>query len=300
MADQGKCNRVVVAAALAAIAVMPSWVRAGSSTNSKTPVATFPGMNDSGGSHNPAVTISLSGSTAMRNFTVSSGITFLTPGSPLSFNNGAIVNPAAPVHLQTRAPVLYSVDDQVGTQFQLASPNFTQGDFYKTGTGNPEINGPWPQTAQPIQQHSAIRFEWHEQGSVEGILELVNDQIGVLGSVTATNRNPSGTGFTPVWINTTQWSAASAVNRPQSATATNGHVLNEFYATAGATSGLAVFDNRDGIGVNPNGGQNAIQMAISDVNARQGFSKSAPTERSARPRAWTASAKAILRWAQTL
>jgi hypothetical protein len=166
--------------------------------------------------------------------------------------------------------VLYRVDDAGDTQFQFASSQFDVPDFHKGSLTDPTaVNGPWPQTARPVQQHSAARIEWHEQGSVEGILELANDQIGTVGTVAATNRNPTGSGSTPVWVNQGRWNAA----RPQGAGLFNGHALGEFYATPGATSGTPVFTNVDRVGTNPNNGQNAVQMAISDVSARQGFSR---------------------------
>ena len=42
---------------------------------------------------------------------------------------------------------------------------------------------------QPVQQeHSALRIEWHEQGSVQGLVDLVNDQVGF-------TTGPGGTGI---------------------------------------------------------------------------------------------------------
>ncbi len=152
------------------------------------------------------VTISLSGSTAMRNFTTSAGFSFLTPGTSVVLNAGA-----------GGAPLMFSAPNSPTTQFQLAPSPFP--------AVAPEQNG--------------VRVEWHEQGSVEGILELANDQAGMIGGLP--NRDPSS--GNPVWVNRNRFTAPGSAN---------GFTIGSF---GGAN------------------GQNAVQMAISDVNARQGFSR---------------------------
>jgi hypothetical protein len=172
------------------------------------------------------VTISLSGSTAMRNFTVSSPFSFVTPGTQISI--GGTLYPADPNYWNTPS----------NTSYQIAPGSFPFG----TGTN---------------KASDAVRYEWHEQGSVEGILEMANDQIAPIGSVTASNRNASG--GNPLWVNHNTFTAP---------TTTNGFVVGQFYPGSG-TSGTTNFELS---GRNPNGGQNAVQMAISDVTTRQGFS----------------------------
>lgn len=182
-----------------------------------------------------AVTISLSGSTAMRSFTVQNTDAFslVTPGTQM--NIGGTVYPAATSFWTSGGPSdLY--------KFQLAPTSY--GSPVTTGTQ---------------RSADALRIEWHEQGSVEGILEMVNDQIAPVASVTAANRNPT-TG-NPTWVNRNSF---TAINTAPS----HGWALNEMYAAPGATSGTPTFNLA---GLNTSGGQNAVQMAISDVNARQGF-----------------------------
>src|SRR2546429_9427503 len=60
----------------------------------------------------PAVTITLSGSTAMRNFTISSGITLLSPGQSITLSNG-------------KSAVAPLGDANNPTSFQMARSNFT-------------------------------------------------------------------------------------------------------------------------------------------------------------------------------
>ena len=113
-----------------------------------------------------AVTISLSGSTAIRNFTTSAGFTLLTPGTSITLNSGV-----------GGAPVVYSAPLGPTTQVQLAQSDFNAPEDTDLSDG--------------IGSYKALRIEWHEQGSVEGILELINDQIGTVGSIALTNRNAS-------------------------------------------------------------------------------------------------------------
>lgn len=176
------------------------------------------------------VTISISGSTAMRNFTISEGFSALEAGAAnLTLSNGIYAPGAGGLQL---APL-------TNTGAILAG---------SSGTG--------------------IRIEWHEQGSVEGIVELVNDQIGygaiVSGSfvgsplVSGTTRNPSS--GNPIRLNR---------NNATTAGAPGGWTIsgNQTYDTYDADNYHQTF------GGNILGGQNRVQWAISDVNAAQGFSK---------------------------
>lgn len=139
------------------------------------------------------VTVSLSGSTAMRNFTVNAGFSQLTPGTSITIGG-----------------VTYTAPNTPTTAFQLAptappaSPNHTPGGTYA----------------------DLFRIEWHEQGSVEGINELIYSQINGIAQPSATSGNPT-------WV-----------NRNSTKTGLNGWTLAQ---------------------------QNAVQMAISDVNHVQGY-----------------------------
>lgn len=157
------------------------------------------------------VTISLSGSTAMKNFTKSEGFTYLTPGTSITLSTGA-----------GGSDVTYAAPTGGLVRYQLA-----QSDLSLPAS-----------EADPVFNVPALRIEWHEQGSVEGVLELANDQIGMINSVAISNRSPS-TG-NPVWVNRASYNAP------------NPSVIGA--GTFGTPTGQA-----------------PVQMAISDVNARQGF-----------------------------
>jgi hypothetical protein len=194
-----------------------------------------------------AVTISLSGSTAIRNFTTSAGFTFLNPGTSITLNSGI-----------RGAPVVYTAPTGFTTQVQLAQGNFTAPEDTDLSDG--------------IGSYKALRIEWHEQGSVEGILELINDQIGSVNSISLTNRNAS-TG-NPTWVNRNNFGGTGATvvpPPPGSATITQ----NGLSLTTSNYNTYTNYDNTNLLrpGRNTQGGQNRVQMAISDVTAVQGFSK---------------------------
>src|SRR5688572_19616317 len=132
-----------------------------------------------------AVTISWSGATFMRSFTTSRGISLLNPGTSITLNSGV-----------GGAPVTYTADSGSSTSVQLAAFNLNSG-----VTANPNPGDPAVTTAN----YYAIRFEWHEQGSIEGVNELINDQIGVVSSVSLTNRN--GNFGNPLWVNSNPFGA---------------------------------------------------------------------------------------------
>lgn len=178
-----------------------------------------------------AVTISLSGSTAMRSFTTSQQFTALTPGRSITLDNGYTYSAAA-------------VDSANGI-----FPAVQLG-----GTTNATLP---PAAGLTSATYRAFRVEWHEQGSVEGILEMANDQIGTINSVALSNRNP--TLGNPTWINGTLGGSLTAPG-----TNAGGFQLQ--------TSTYDTYTDYTLAGVNTQGGQNRVQMAISDVNARQGFS----------------------------
>ena len=202
---------------------------AGTSANSA-------GTTQLNGTGNPAVTITLSGSTAMQNFTVSPGISYLTPGGSITLSNGA-----------GGGTTTYSAGTGGAVNYQLASNNFGNADLI----------------AGTTQRHSGIRLEWHAQGSVEGILELTDSQID---DTLQNNVVYDHTSTNPVFINTNNFTGGTFTNG--SATL-NGFLLQN--------NGSSSFTARAAGAINP------IQMAISDVNARQGFSRSGTGTFSANP-----------------
>jgi hypothetical protein len=207
-------RRMRVAALAAAALAVPLKLRAGDSPN--------------------MVTWSISGSTAMRNFTISEGMTTLEADSPtLTLSNGTYL---------------------AGTNgIELAPSSFTGAAI--AGTFGASASG------------AGVRIEWHEQGSVEGILEMVNDQVGYDGDINGTplidpvTRNPSG--GNPIRLN------------------------RNTFVTTGTVGGFSIsnsgYNTYDPImydlttGRNLQGGQNRVQMAISDVVAVQAFSKTLGT-----------------------
>ncbi len=152
------------------------------------------------GTTGPLVTISLSGSTAMRSFITSPGFSYLTPGTSITLDSGTFTAPTGPT-----------------TAYQLAPSAYP--------AGASEVNG--------------LRVEWHEQGSVEGILEMANSQIAPLAAGVPSFNN----GNNPVWVNRNKFTGPGTINN---------FTLGDFGTPTG---------------------QSAVQMAISDVNARQGFSR---------------------------
>ncbi len=172
-------------------------------------------------------TITLSGSTALRNFTIAPGSTFLTPGTSLTLG---------PVGQE----ITYSAAAGVTTNYQLASSNFALPDT---------VSG-------PSQNHSAERVEWHEQGSVEGILELADSQIndGILA-----NSTYQPTLGNAVYVNRSRFGGVNnggSIPQPGSPVTQNGFTL--------AFQGDGPRDPQ---------ALGRVQMAISDVNAAQAFSR---------------------------
>ena len=178
-----------------------------------------------------AVTVSLSGSTAMRNFTTNTNSTALTPGTSVTI--GGNVYTAAPV---TTGPNVFPT-------VQLAHNNTLTADAYVSG-------------AQTNKNFLALRVEWHEQGSVEGIVELANDQVAPIASLDPTSRNPVASPGNRIYVNNT--------NIFQTPGTINGFTIS--------SSAYNTYTDYTQTGTNINGGQNRVQMAISDVRSSQGFS----------------------------
>lgn len=178
------------AAAGAAAALLPGASLAGTSTNSS-------GQPTQQGAGTPSVTISFSGQAALRTFSSTPGVSVLQPNSSATFYFGP-----------TGTPVTYYAPNDPSTYVQLAQKNFANAD---QGVGATSIA-----TAPTFQSHSALRVEWHEQGSVQGLYDLVNDQIGYAGGISGTpisnvaSRGPSVSN--PTWINSTSFSTGTTLN----------------------------------------------------------------------------------------
>jgi hypothetical protein len=206
---------------------------AGTSTNTSGPVQ----QGQNGGVNNPAVTISFSGQTALRTFDTSPSITELQPGTEIILHDGT-----------SGAPVEYIAPNNSSTSVQLASPNFTAPD---TNPGTPTS----PSTAN-VQVASAIRLEWHEQGSIDGFYDLINDEVGynqTSGPISVeAQRTPSSSN--PTWINTNSFSAGGS---------THGFTLdNSGSDNLANTYSTTVYNQATG--VNLLGGQNRIQFSVGE------------------------------------
>src|ERR1700729_213229 len=109
------------------------------------------------GTTGTATTISISGSTALKNFIESPGLTLLNPAGSNAF---IVLTPT--LSNGYGAPVTYGPQSSPGTysfsgitSYQLAPLSYGQ----TVSTGSTQVG-------------SALRIEYHESGSVEGILEL--------------------------------------------------------------------------------------------------------------------------------
>ena len=115
-----------------------------------------------------------------------------------------------------------------------------QGVSYPSNTSSWAVNGgtnllyqlaPSTDTSSPnaiAPVSPALRFEYHESGSAEGILEMANDQIATQAYVTNNiDRNP--TSGNNVWVNYNQIAPAGSL-------ATSGHTVIPFNTNASAGS----------------------------------------------------------------
>jgi len=110
-------------------------------------VPAFAGTTDPDGA-GPApayTTISMSGATLMRPFTSSEAITFLQPGTSIDIGGVTYGGPA----------------------FWANTNNLLLQLAPKSGTVTSLI-----QVSPGVWQAPALRFEWHETGSIEGVFEL--------------------------------------------------------------------------------------------------------------------------------
>src|SRR3984957_20113433 len=173
-----------------------------------------------GGTTGSAETISFSGSTALKNWFVAKTNTFtdVQPGTQITI--GGVAYPPSLTQWSTNNGA-----DGNALAYQLAPTSYNSGTAVNTGI---------------LQQSSAIRFEYHESGSVEGILEMANDQIGPINYVTQNvDRDPYVGIGNAVWVNYNQiggkgglaWNVGTGGDT--SATAGNDYHLGDFYAPSG-------------------------------------------------------------------
>ncbi len=223
------------------------------------------------------VVISSSGSTALKNWIVAKTTTFtdVQPGGTLSINGTTY-----PTAADGGASYWNN-----GVSYQLAPK------------ANTTIQG------GVTDQSAAIQFVYHESGSVEGVLELANDQLytnsnyapstGIASTsipyITANvDRNPDS--GNAVWLNYNQI-GASGVTAGAAFNATTGAApsgttvtLGNFYASGVGQAGTAGTTTTwvpgsasnptpafNQAGANINGGQNAVQFALSDAVPQQIF-----------------------------
>lgn len=257
MLSNQKKRPVLVAAVAAAMGQQLSLQvsRAGTSQNSAGPT-------DQGSV--PAITISLSGQTALRTFTASQGLTTLQPGGSITLDytpyGGSLVT-------------YYASLDPDG-YVQLAKKDFTTAD---SGLGATSVG-----SAPSVQQHSAIRLEWHEQGSVQGQVDLINDQVGYVsgdGGVTGFLSNLASRGpstANPTWINSTSFTGPATLNGLSLA----GQNFANTYDTT-------VYDRATGRNISSGSfgginGQDRIQFSVGEYKT-EGLSRSGTPSYSAAP-----------------
>jgi hypothetical protein len=254
MKKQNRKNAVALLGAVAATmsginALATTFVDTASQVQQGTSDGTVGNGGDSGNDalNNPAITISFSGQTALVNFDESPGITELAPGTSIVLHDGpADVN---------NGEVTYTANSATGSYVQLANPNFAGGD---TNPGTPTS----PSTAT-VQIASAIALEWHEEGSVDGFYDLINDQIGYAGG-SPTNvgtpisneslRVPSTAN--PTFINTASFSTSGS------------QTINGFTLSSSTADVLADTYNSNvytqATGNNIAGGQNRVQFSVGE------------------------------------
>ncbi|MGD0390269.1 MAG: hypothetical protein ABSC42_15090, partial [Tepidisphaeraceae bacterium] len=249
-------------------------------------------------------TVSIAGSTALKNWLVKSTTSFteIQPYEPALVNPG--VNPALDTGYLTIAGTTYP-STSYGTSADGGSEywanNGGSGQSYQLapklgsgGTSNSSVSG----------AANAVTFQFHESGSVEGILEMANDQLytnsdsglvqpaGLPTSIAYVtknvDRNPDS--GNAVWVNYNQIGASGTPGgtawNASSGASVNNESLGNFYApgvgqgtvgTNGITTAWVAGSasnptpNFNLAGLNANGGQNAVQAAMSDAIPQQVF-----------------------------
>lgn len=234
-----RINRGLILAGAVAAAMNSIQAFAGTSTNTSGPVQQ--GQSDGGTGNpslnNPAVTISFAGQTALQNFDESPGITELAPGTSIVLHDGT-----------NGAPVTYIAPNNNSDYVQLANPNF--------GTPDTSPGTPTDPSTSTEQIASAIRLEWHSEGSIDGFYDLINDEIGfnqTSGPISnEALRTPSSSN--PTWINTNEFTAGGT---------SNGFTLDNSASDDLANTYSTTVYNQ-ATGVNLLGGQNRVQFSVGE------------------------------------
>jgi hypothetical protein len=225
--------------ATAAAAALPLPLRAAQSYNTVASTPVLQGQTS--GVNNPAETITFEGQGSLSKVIGSAAFSYANPspggGISITLDNG----PGG-------AAVTYSNPSTSSTAYlNLASSNFTSADV-ETGTQ---------------QTHSALRLEWHWDGTVDGSNDLINDQIGYnqsIGPVSPQMGNNRGISTAnPIYVNTNVFNTGTGM------LSKNGFGLN-------ASGGLSVYNtysaaNYDPSGNNLLGGINRVQFSFSDAPA---------------------------------
>ncbi len=238
-----KKSNAILLGAVASIGSLATVAWAGTSTNTAGPVQQ--GQSDGGTGNpalnNPAVTISFSGQTALKSFFISSAVTELEPGTSIVLHDGT-----------SGAPITYTATNDGNTTAQLANKSFLTPD---KNPGTPTS----PSTSD-VQIASAVRLEWHEEGSIDGFVDLLNDQVGYVQTGNPTTdplsqealRTPSTPNPTVVNQNTfTAGGSIGGFNLDNSAA----DQLNQTYNTS-------VYNQATG--ANLLGGQNRVQFSVGE------------------------------------
>ena len=215
--------------------------------------------------HPGSTTISTSGSTALRSFIIGSAA--VNPDGTVTgsaqINNGM---------LDLTANTTISFNGITYPNFDTNGNPLTPANalnFWGTGTGGGG-QALWlaPSTGTAVttgkvQQTPALQFQWHEQGSVEGILELASDQLysgNINSSPQLSSFNPvsrDATSANPIWVNYNRFAFDGS---SPTAHVINGYTLNTRSATSGQPNPYT------------GTGQANVQLAFSDVLPQQGFS----------------------------
>jgi len=202
------------------------------------------------GVNNPAETISFEGQGSLNKVIGSAAFAYLnltgTYGTTsITLNNG----PGG-------TPTTYSNTSSSSSAYlNLASSNFTKADV--------GVNS--PSTAQ--QTDSALRLEWHWNGTVDGSNDLINDQVGynqTTGPVSpqgGASRGPSVAN--PIYVNSlNHFDGTQAGSGPNNMVTLNGLSLSN--NTGVGTYNTYSAANYDQAGNNLLGGMNRVQFSFSD------------------------------------
>jgi hypothetical protein len=98
-------------------------------------------------------------------------VTELEPGTSIILHDGT-----------NGAPITYTATNDSNTTVQLASKSFLTAD---KNPGTPTS----PSTSD-LQVASAVRLQWHEEGSIDGFVDLLNDEVGYVQTGTNVATDP--------------------------------------------------------------------------------------------------------------